>query len=99
MDDKNKLGLMFTLVGGVAGVISAFGTKTVPTPLLLLVAVVVYYGSSYITHFIGVDMMLYGGRRKVLQTGFFSFLQGWLVVWFFVYEAANLYSNLALSLL
>jgi hypothetical protein len=37
-------------------------------------------------------MEKYGGRKKVLQTGVFSFLQGWLVLWFLVYEAAGLYS-------
>jgi hypothetical protein len=92
MDEKNRLGLMFTGTGAVAGVISAFLTNPVPLPLVLVIAIGIYYGTSYITPVINVDMEKYGGRKKVLQTGVFSFLQGWLVLWFLVYEVAGLYS-------
>ena len=92
MDEKNRMGLFFIVVGSIAGIFSALMTKTLPMPLLLIIVIGFFYGASYMTQLINVDMEAYGGRRKVLQTGFFSFLQGWIVLWFIVYEAAKLYA-------
>jgi len=86
MDEKNRLGLLFTGVGAVAGILSAFFTGPLPNILILVIAIAIFYGISYITQFANVDMVGYGGRRKVLQSGIFSFLQGWLVLWFLVYH-------------
>jgi len=91
MDEKNRLGLLFTGVGAIAGVFSAFTTGSLHSLLLLVIAIGFYYGTSYITNFANVDMEAYGGRRKILQSGIFAFLQGWLVVWFLIYEALKLY--------
>lgn len=91
MDEKNRLGLLFTGVGAVAGVVSAVLTGEFPSPLILVIAIGFFYGASYITNFANVDMEAYGGRRKILQSGIFAFLQGWLVIWFLVYEIAKLY--------
>ncbi|HOP08962.1 MAG TPA: hypothetical protein PK718_04845 [Candidatus Methanofastidiosa archaeon] len=91
MDEKNRLGLLFTGIGGIAGVFSAFTTGKLPSMLILVIAIGFYYGASYITSIAGIDMIAYGGRRKILQSGIFGFIQGWLVIWFLLYEAANLY--------
>lgn len=91
MDEKNRLGLLFTGVGAVAGIFSAIVTGSLPSILILVIAIGFFYGTSYITGFANVDMLEYGGRRKILQSGIFAFLQGWLVIWFLVYEVAKLY--------
>ena len=91
MDDKNKIGFIFTMVGCVAGILSAFMTGTVPKPLIVAIASGFCYFSVYIVPFFQVDVLGYGGRNKVLRSGVFAFIQEWLVLWFLVYEAFNLY--------
>ena len=91
MDDKNKIGFIFTMVGCVAGIVSAIMTGTVPKPLILAIAAGICYVSTYVVALFKVDVEEYGGSNKVLRSGVFAFIQGWLVLWFLVYEACNLY--------
>jgi len=89
MDEKNRLGLLFTGIGAVAGIVSALLTGKFPLALIVVLSALMYYGGSYVPHLIGVDFDGYGGRRKILQTGVFSFIQGWIVLWFLLYELVN----------
>ena len=92
MDDKNRIGFLFTVVGCVAGVVSAFMTGTVPMPLIIAISAGFCYVSAYLAPFFKVDVEAYGGKNKVLRSGVFGFIQGWLVLWFLVYEAFGLYA-------
>ncbi len=91
MDDKNKIGFIFTMAGCVAGIVSAIMTGTVPNLLILAIAAGFCYMSTYLAALLKVDVEEYGGSNKVLRSGVFAFIQGWLVFWFLVYEAFHIY--------
>ena len=90
MDDKNKSALVFSMTGAVTGVICGSILKDVSYSnyLALLTAVGILYFTSRLIPLIGVNTERMGGRRKIIQGGFFSFLIWWLFWWFLIYNTA-----------
>jgi len=86
MDDKNKVALVFCLMGAISGAISGSLLKGTPSYGILFMAIVIMYLSSYIVPFVGINIEKYGGRRKVITSGLFSFLLWWLTIWFLIYN-------------
>ncbi|MEA1994051.1 MAG: hypothetical protein U9N35_06640 [Euryarchaeota archaeon] len=88
MDDKNKSALVFCLTGAFTGVIAGSFLKGMANYnyLILLVAVAIFYLTSRIVPFIGVNVVRLGGKKGVIKGGIFSFLMWWLLCWFITYS-------------
>ena len=88
MDEKNKSALVFALTGGVTGIVAGSLLKDASNYLVLMMAILVIYLTSYIVPLTGVSIERMGGRRKVITSGIFSFLMWWLLWWFLTYNVA-----------
>jgi len=88
MDEKNKSALVFCLTGGITGVVAGSVLKGMASELILLIAVMIIYLTTYIVPIVGVNIERLGGRRKVITSGMFSFLMWWLSLWFLIYNIA-----------
>lgn len=87
MDDKTKISLLYMLVGGVLGVLSAFlSILGVPASAMLLLYVGVAYGTTYLYSFVGVKFERLGERReRSALSGVWSSLLPWLVIWTMIF--------------
>lgn len=84
MDDNHKIGLVFSLTGVIAGLISGSGYLTIIPSVVL--AFVIFYGSQYLVKLVKVDMTKFN-RSKILKSGFFSFLGCWLLFWIIIFNS------------
>lgn len=88
MDEKNKSALVFCLTGGITGTVAGSVLKGIESELILLIAMMIIYLTTYIVPIVGVNIERLGGRRKVITSGMFSFLMWWLTLWFLIYNIA-----------
>jgi len=88
MDEKNKSALVFCLTGGITGTVAGSVLKGTAGELILLMAMMIIYLTTYIVPIVGVNIERLGGRRKVITSGMFSFLMWWLSLWFLIYNIA-----------
>jgi len=88
MDEKNKSALVFCLTGGITGTVAGSVLKGTAGELILLMAIMIIYLTTYIVPIVGVNIERLGGRRKVITSGMFSFLMWWLSLWFLIYNIA-----------
>lgn len=88
MDDKNKSALVFCITGALTGVFAGLFLKGMENYnyLVLLMAIAVFYLTSYIVPFTGVNIERLGGKNGILKGGLFSFLMWWLLTWFITYS-------------
>ncbi len=88
MNDKNKSSLIFCATGILTGIISGVVLKGMSSYLILVVAVGIFYATSYLVPLVGVNVERLGGKTSVIKGGVFSFLMWWLFCWFLTYNIA-----------
>jgi hypothetical protein len=83
MDEKTKISLLYMLIGGLLGVVSAFlRVWGVPNLALLLLYIVVVYATTYAYPIIGVKFERLGEKRyRSALSGIWPSILPWLVVW------------------
>ena len=87
MDDKTKISLLYMLLGGLLGVMSAFlSVLGVPNTIMLSLYIFVVYGTTYLYFVVGVKFERLGEKRwRSALNGVFPSLLPWLVVWTMVF--------------
>ncbi len=87
MDDKTKISLLYMLIGGLLGVLSAFlHVFGVPNSVLLALYIGVLYGTTYQYHLVGVKFERLGEKRwRSALGGVFPSLLPWLVIWTMIF--------------
>lgn len=87
MEDKTKVSLLYILIGGSLGVLSALlSILGVPNSLILLLYVAVVYATTYLYPLVGVQFEKLGeSRPRSALGGVWSSLLSWLVIWTMVF--------------
>ncbi|MBU7013351.1 MAG: hypothetical protein HXS52_02770 [Theionarchaea archaeon] len=87
MEDKTKVSLLFMLIGGLLGILSAFlSILGIPNTVILLLYAVILYGTTYLYPLIGVKLEKLGeSRPRSALGGVWSSLLSWLVIWTMVF--------------
>ena len=87
MDDKTKVSLLYMLIGGVLGIVSAFLTVLgVPNVVLLAMYIGAVYATTYQYHLVGVKFERLGEKRwRSALGGVFPSLLPWLVIWTMIF--------------
>ncbi len=87
MEDKTKVSLLFMLIGGILGIVSAFLTILgVPNSAVLVSYVAVVYATTYLYHLVGVNFDKLGEKRyRAALGGVWPSILPWLVVWTMVF--------------
>jgi hypothetical protein len=87
MEDKTKVSLLYILIGGSLGVLSALlSILGVPNTVILLLYVAVVYATTYLYPLVGVQFEKLGeSRPRSALGGVWSSLLSWLVIWTMVF--------------
>jgi hypothetical protein len=87
MDEKTKISLLYMLIGGLLGIVSAFlRVWGVPNTALLLLYIVVIYATTYIYPVVGVQFERLGQKRyRSALSGIWPSILPWLVVWTMIF--------------
>lgn len=87
MDDKTKISLLYMLIGGLLGIVSAFlRVWGVPNMALLLLYIVVIYATTYAYPIVGVQFERLGEKRyRSALGGIWPSILPWLVVWTMIF--------------
>jgi hypothetical protein len=87
MDDKTKVSLLYTLVGGVLGIFSAFLTILgIPNEVILLLYVGAIVGTTFAYPVVGVKFEKIGeSRPRAALGGVLPSILPWLVIWTMVF--------------
>lgn len=87
MDDKTKVSLLYTLVGGLLGIVSAvLSVFRVPNSAILLLYIAAVYATTYLYPVIGVSLEKLGEKRpRSALNGVLPSILPWLVLWTMVF--------------
>ncbi len=87
MEDKTKVSLLYTLIGGLLGALSALlSVLGVPNTAVLLLYIGVIYGATYLYFVVGVKFERLGDARwRSALNGVWPSLMPWLVIWTMVF--------------
>lgn len=87
MEDKTKVSLLYTLIGGLLGALSALlSILGVPNTAVLLLYIGVIYGVTYLYFVVGVKFERLGEARwRSALNGVWPSLMPWLVIWTMVF--------------
>jgi len=87
MEDKAKISLLYMLIGGLLGAVSAFLTILgVPNSVILASYVLVVYATTYLYPFVGTSLEKLGEKRyRSALGGVFPSILPWLVIWTMVF--------------
>jgi hypothetical protein len=87
MDEKTKISLLYMLIGGLLGIVSAFlRVWGVPNTALLLLYIVVIYATTYVYPVVGVQFERLGQKRyRSALSGIWPSILPWLVVWTMIF--------------
>ena len=87
MEDKTKVSLLYTLIGGLLGALSALlSVLGVPNEAILLLYIGVIYAGTYLYFVVGVKFERLGETRwRSALNGVWPSLMPWLVIWTMVF--------------
>lgn len=87
MEDKTKVSLLYTLIGGLLGALSALlSVLGVPNTAVLVLYIGVIYGATYLYFVVGVKFERLGDARwRSALNGVWPSLMPWLVIWTMVF--------------
>lgn len=87
MDDKTKVSLLYTLIGGLLGIVSAvLSVFRVPNSAILLLYIVAVYATTYLYPIVGVSLEKLGEKRpRSALNGVLPSILPWLVLWTMVF--------------
>lgn len=87
MEDKTKVSLLYMLVGGMLGIVSAFlAILGVPNSAVLALYVGAVYATTYFYHLVGVNFERLGEKRyRAALGGVWPSILPWLVIWTMVF--------------
>lgn len=87
MDDKTKVSLLYTLIGGLLGIISAFlSIFGIPNEVILLLYLGTVFATTYAYPIVGVKFEKIGeSRPRAALGGILPSILPWLVIWTMVF--------------
>jgi hypothetical protein len=87
MEDKTKISLLYTLIGGLLGLCSAFLTVFgVPNTVIAALYIGVVYVTTYLYSVVGVKLERLGDSRpRSALNGIIPSLLPWLVIWTMIF--------------
>jgi hypothetical protein len=87
MEDKTKISLLYTLIGGLLGLCSAFLTIFgVPNTVVAALYIGVVYATTYLYPMVGVKFERLGDSRpRSALNGIIPSLLPWLVIWTMIF--------------
>jgi len=92
IEDKNKVGLLYTGMGAIAGIISGLltdmlfpGGKFINLAIYAL-CILMLYLTTFLLPYLDIDMEKQGKTWKIMLQNAFSFGIAWVVIWALLHE-------------